>query len=477
MTRTAVDQLGHWIQGAWQKTNPSRSFESLDPTDGSVVAKFAIGTSADVDQAVGCAQEAFQIHRGLGPSIREQWLMGASMEIKRREDELVERLIDETGSTITKALREVATSANVLRAAAGACRRLGGEVMPTDVPGCLSLAIREPLGVIAGITPFNVPLIKAVKHSALAIATGNTVVMLPSDLAPSMAAMLADIYSAVGVPAGVFNVVFGRGDQIGDALTGHPDVAMIGFTGSTKVGRHVAGIASASGKRVTLEMGGKNAAVVLGDASLDQSVPAITMGAFLFQGQICMATSRVFATSTVLEELTERLIQQASRLKEGSLRDPDVVLGPMIRPAHQDRVAAIVQDAVDKGAQVLCGGQPIGNGWQPTILANTTDEMRIEREETFGPVLTVHVVNDLKEAIERVNATKFGLVASVFTHSTTAANRFVQECTAGMVHVNGSTIHEEAHVPFGGNGDSGFGREGAIVGVDELTRWKWATIR
>lgn len=467
---------GHWINDQWSDIDRSSCFDDMNPLDDSVVAKFAIGTPHDIDRAVAAADSAFVRHRDAGPSARESWLIRSAEILQRRSDELVDLLIDETGSSISKAKREVATATNVLRAAAGVTRQMRGDCLASDQPGRLSLAVREPLGVVAGITPFNVPLIKAVKHSALPIAVGNSVVMLPSAEAPLMAAKLSEIYHEAGLPGGLFNVVFGHGADIGDSLTGHHLVKMIGFTGSTRTGRHVAQVAAQSGKRVTLEMGGKNAVVVMDDANLAQAIPAITIGAFLFQGQICMSTSRVYVQRSNFDVVCERLVAAAKGLPAGDLRDSSTMLGPMIHARQRSRVVDHLDDAIGQGATVLCGGSWSGRCLAPTILTDVTKDMRVANEETFGPVLTVTPVDDLDQAITQVNATPFGLVAAIFTQHQANALRFTRECNAGMVHVNGPTIQEEAHVPFGGNGDSGFGREGAIVGIDELTRWKWITL-
>ena len=446
------------------------------PIDGSEVARFASADAATINSVVAHARQAYTRHRGCGPSTREDWLLRSATLLDARKAEFLERLVVETGSPITKAGRELQTATNVLRAAASACRHVYGQTLPSDVPDRLSLAIREPLGVVAGITPFNVPLIKAVKHSALALATGNAVILMPSPLAPSIAALLATVYADAGVPAGLFHVIFGDGQKIGDHLTAHPDVQAIGFTGSTKTGRRIATIAAARGAQATLEMGGKNPAVVMHDADLATVVPAITMGAFLFQGQICMSTSRCLVATELFDALVPRLVAAAQRLPSGDLRDPATVVGPMISQQAQSRVLAEIRDAIDAGAQLLTGGEACGQGIQPTILMGIRPEMAIAQHEVFGPVLCIERFTSLQQAISLANQGPYGLTASIFTASQATAMQFARQSTAAMVHVNGPTIAEEAHVPFGGNGDSGFGREGALVGIEQLTRWKWLTL-
>lgn len=471
-----MEAILHWIDGMATPAESGAKFEVRRPLDDSIWATAARGSAADVERAVASAESAFRSYQNGGPSQREAWLLSAADRLQKRRDEFTERLIEETGSPITKARREVATATGVLRAAAGAARRVTGDTLPTDVEGRLSLGLRRPLGVVAGITPFNVPLIKAIKHTAMPLATGNTVVLLPSPNAPGVAVEVAKVYAEAGLPPGLVNVVTGYGEEIGDALTGDGRVRAIGFTGSTRTGRHVAEIAGRLGKRVTLEMGGKNPLVIMADANLAAAIPAAVIGGFLFQGQICMSSSRVFVQRQRFDSVCEAIVAAARKLPAGDLRDESTVIGPIINARQRDRVREHVDDAIARGAKLLCGGTWEGNRCSPTVIAGVDDSMRIAREETFGPVVTLAPFDDLEDAIARCNATPFGLVASIFTESLADSLRFAREVDAGMVHVNGATIQEEPHAPFGGVGDSGFGREGALVGVDELTRWKWVTI-
>ena len=471
-----MNRLDHWIDGQPAASLSGETFEILRPLDDTVISKAARGSSADVEQAVASAHAAFARYQATTPSDREAWLLRSAELLERRSERLVEILIDEVGSPITKARREIATSIGVLRAAAGTVRRVTGDTLPTDVPGRLSLSLRRPLGVVAGITPFNVPLIKSVKHTAMPLATGNTVVLLPSPEAPSVSIELAKIYADAEVPPGACNVVLGYGNEIGDALTGDPRVRLIGFTGSTRTGRHIAEIAGRLGKRVTLEMGGKNPLVILDDADLAKAIPAAVIGGFLFQGQICMSSSRVLIQRSQFDIVGEKLVSAAQQLSAGDLHDPTTVIGPIISPRQRDRIRQHIQDAIDRGATMLCGGQWQGNRCLPTILTGVDESMLVGCEETFGPVMTLQGVDDLEDAIRQCNASSFGLTASIFTADLTAALRFSEQVHAGMVHVNGPTVQEEAHVPFGGVGDSGFGREGALVGIEELTEWKWVTL-
>ncbi|MEM9587302.1 MAG: aldehyde dehydrogenase family protein [Planctomycetota bacterium] len=468
--------LGHWIDGREVPLGEASTLDVVNPDNDQPIARIADADCGSIDSAVLSAHQAFVNHRDTGPSEREAWLLEAADRLNERQEEFVEELIDENGSPITKARREVSTSINVLRAAAGACRRTTGDTFPTDVVGRFSLGIRKPLGVVAGILPFNVPLIKAVKHTAMAIATGNAVVMLPSLAAPLTARRLGSLYSDVGVPDGLCNVVLGDGRSIGDDLTTHPLVQMVGFTGSTTTGRRIATHCGRLGKQVTLEMGGKNPLLILPDADLSKAIPAAILGAFLYQGQICMSSSRILIHDSIYDDVIDRLVGAASGLPMGDLRDPTTVIGPIIHATQRERIQQQLDDAVELGAKLLCGGNWHGNRMEPTLLADTRGDMVIASEETFGPVATIGRFSQLDEAIDDANATPFGLSASIFTRDLDAAMQFARQSTAGMVHVNGGTLQEEAHVPFGGTGDSGFGREGALVGIEELTQWQWVTM-
>lgn len=467
---------GHWIDGRETEASTRDSFDDLNPLDDSLFARAAKGSREDIDAAVNAAHRAFSGGALESLSGRETWLSRTAELLERDSSEFEEILIDEIGSPVGKAKHEVQTAIETLRAASGIPRQVAGKSLPSNVPGRLSISIRRPLGVIAGITPFNVPLIKAVKHSAMPLATGNSVVLMPSDEAPMIAIRLAQTYGEAGVPDGCVNVVCGSGYDIGDDLVTHPQVRAVGYTGSTKVGRHIQALCGKHGKRVTLEMGGKNPLIILGDADLHSAVRAATFGSFMFQGQICMSSSRIFVQRSVADDFLHHFHNVASKLAIGDLRDPKTMIGPIINEKQRQRIDSHLQDAVDKGAKVELGGDWDGNCYRPTILTNVDDHMLIYHEETFGPVTCAHTVDSPEEALVRANETNFGLVAGVFTANVDAALEMANQLDAGMVHVNGMTIQQEPHAPFGGVGDSGFGREGTEAAIDEMTEWKWITI-
>lgn len=465
-----------WIGGEWAEAG-GESFADLNPLDDSEIAMVACATEEDVDRALDNADQAFRDYRRSTPSERERWLCRAAELLDAASDDFVKLLIDEVGSPLLKAQREISTAVGVLRSAGAATRFLAGKTMPTNVPGRWSMSLRQPLGVVVGMTPFNVPLIKNVKHSAMPLATGNTVLLLPSPHAPMVACRLAELYAAAGFPPGAFNVITGFGESIGDRLISDSRVRMVCFTGSTRVGRHLAELCGRHGKRCKLEMGGKNPLIILEDANLDQAIQAAVLGSFLYQGQICMASSRIYVERTRMDSFLERFTAAAKQLQMGDLGNARTMIGPIIHAKQRERIRHHVEDALSKGARILCGGQWEGNRLQPTILVDVDASMVIEGEETFGPITTVYPIESPEEAIERANDSPFGLTASVYTENLSQAMRFAEELQVGMVHINAPSIQEEPHAPFGGIGDSGHGRESTDPDLEDMTEWKWVTFQ
>ena len=475
----AVDMpvLDHWIGGKHVKPQSKKYFDDFDPLDDTVYAKSALGTPDDVDRAVQAAQAAFPAMRDTLAAQREEWLFRAAQILERDQAAFIETLIREVGSPINKAQFEVRFSIGFLRAAAGVPRRIRGETIPSDAPGRIGMSVRAPVGVVAGITPFNVPLIKGIKQSAMAIATGNSFVLLPSEFAPRIAIMLAELWREAGIPAGAFNVVTGFGADIGDSLTGHPLVKAITFTGSSRVGKHIAELAAKDLKKYTLELGGKSPMVIFADADLGKAVQAAVFGMFLYQGQVCMGASRIFVERPIFDAFAEKFAAVAKTLKAGDLRNPATIIGPIISERQRERVRSHVEDAASKGAAILAGGDWTGNSCSATVLSGVKEDMTLKAEETFGPVTALYAFDTFDEALEKANDTRYGLSASVFTQDIDKAMKMALGIEAGMVHINAPTLHDEAHVPFGGSKDSGFGREGTEADLDIMTEWKWITIQ
>jgi acyl-CoA reductase-like NAD-dependent aldehyde dehydrogenase len=474
---TEIKTLQHFIDGKWVDAQGGETFEVLNPLDDSLYAHSAKGSDDDMRAAVSAAKAAFSGYKETTPTQRERWLLRVAELMEDRQAELVNCLIDEIGSPVQKAMFEFNKGLTMIRAAAGMCRNVRGETIPSDAPGKFSMSIREPLGVVGVITPFNVPLIKTTRLVANALAVGNTVVHLPSEMAPHMTVLFAEIIADAGFPAGAYNVVTGFGHEIGDALTGHKDLSFLTFTGSTVVGQHINEICAKNKTPATLELGGKSPTVVLADADLDKVMPLAARSIFMFGGQACIGSSRFYVERPIFDEFVKRFGMIAGKVGMGDLRDPNTVIAPIISDRQRKRVKDHIADAVAKGATVVAGGAFEGNRCQPTLLTGITEEMTVCKTETFGPVTSIYPIDSYEEGLEKANDTEYGLSSAIFTKDIDKAFHFARNIGAGMCHINGPTIHDEAHVPFGGNGESGVGREGTDADLEAMTKLKWVTVQ
>ena len=352
--KTEIRTLQHFIGGKWVDAQAGAVFDVLNPLDDSLYALAARGTGGDMRDAVAAARSAFPEYRETLPKDRERWLLRIAEIMEERKSKLIDCLIDEIGSPIQKAVFEFEKGLTMIRAAAGMCRNVRGETIPSDAPGKFSMSIREPLGVVAVITPFNVPLIKTTRLVANALAVGNTVVHLPSEMAPHLSLLFAEIAAEAGFPAGSYNVVTGYGHEVGDDLTGHADVDFVTFTGSTVVGQHINEICARNKTPNTLELGGKSPTVILADADLDQVVPLAARSIFMFAGQACIGSSRFYVERPLYDEFVKRFAKVASKVGMGDLRDPNTVIAPIISDRQRTRVKDHIADAVAKGANRCC---------------------------------------------------------------------------------------------------------------------------
>jgi acyl-CoA reductase-like NAD-dependent aldehyde dehydrogenase len=476
-TKTDIKTLQHFIGGDWVDAESGATFEVLNPLDDSLYLHAAEGSGNDIRKAVAAAKEAFPAYKETTPTERERWLLRVAEIMEQRQPELIDCLINEIGSTVSKAMFEFGKGLAMLRAAAGMCRNVRGETIPSDVPGKFSMSIREPLGVVAIITPFNVPLIKTTRLVANALAVGNTVVHLPSEMAPHLTILMAEIFSEAGIPAGAYNVVTGNGANIGDDLTSNKDVDFVSFTGSSVVGQHIAEICAKNKTPNTLELGGKSPTVILADADLDKTMPLAARSIFMFGGQLCIGSSRFYVERPIYDEFVKRFAMIASKAGMGDLRDPNTVVSPIISERQRKRVKDHIENAKANGATVVAGGEFVGNCCQPTLLTDVTEDMTVCRTETFGPVTSIYPIDSYEEGLEKANDTEFGLSSAIFTNDINKAFHFARNIGAGMCHVNGPTVHDEAHVPFGGNGESGVGREGTDADLEAMTELKWVTVQ
>ena len=467
------------IAGEW--TAGSSAAPNINPSDLSdVVGDYALGDAAAVDAAVSAARAAFPAWSTSGVQARADALDKIGSEILARREELGNLLAREEGKTLPEAIGEATRAGHIFKFFAGECLRLTGEVLPSVRPGIGVEVMREPLGVIGLITPWNFPIAIPAWKIAPALAFGNCVVIKPADLVPGSAWALADIISRSGIPAGVFNLVMGQGRTVGEALVNHPGVDAISFTGSQGVGQRIAAACVAQHKKVQLEMGGKNPQVVLDDADLKQAVELCAQSAFFSTGQRCTASSRLIVTEGIYSAFIAALQARAAALRVDDARKPGTEIGPVVSQAQLEQDLSYVAIAQAEGGMLLCGGERLlratdGFYMAPALIADTTPTMRINREEVFGPVASVTRVKDYEEALAVANDTPFGLSAGIATSSLKHATHFKRHAQAGMVMVNLPTAGVDYHVPFGGRKGSSYGaREQGRYAAEFFTTVKTA---
>jgi acyl-CoA reductase-like NAD-dependent aldehyde dehydrogenase len=455
------------------------TFERLNPITGTVASRAAAATPDDAIAAADAAAAAFPAWSNMGPNARRSILSKAADLLEARAGEFVDLMAGETGSTAGWAQFNVRLAAGMLREAAALTTQISGEVIPSDKPGCIAMAIRQPAGVVLGIAPWNAPVILGVRAVATPLACGNTVVLKASEICPGTHRLIGECLREAGLPAGAINVVTNAPEDAADvisALIAHPAVRRINFTGSTRVGRIIAEKAASHLKPVLLELGGKAPMVVLDDADLDAAVAAAAFGAFMNQGQICMSTERIVVDASIADAFVEKLGAKAKTLTAGDPREAKTPLGSLVGPEAALRIAGLVDDGVRKGAKLAAGGEAKGTLMSATVLDYVTPSMRIYSEESFGPVVTVVRANGVDEAVRIANDTEYGLAASVFGRDIARALDVAKRIDSGICHVNGPTVHDEAQMPFGGVKASGYGRFGGKAGITEFTELRWITI-
>ena len=456
----------------------AKSFTRMNPMTGEPVTRAAAASVADANAAVDAAARAFPAWAALGPSERRAKLLKAADILASRTEAATERMTGETGSTAPWAAFNVLFAAGILREAAALTTQVGGELIPSDKPGCLAFSYRQPVGVVLGIAPWNAPIILGVRALAVPLACGNTVVLKASESCPATHRLIGDALRDAGLPDGVVNVVSNApadAAAIVEALIAHPAVKRVNFTGSTKVGKIIAETAARQLKPVLLELGGKAPLIVLDDADLDAAVNAAAFGAYANQGQICMSTELVVVDESVADSFVQKLAAKASSLPAGDPRQ-HVVLGSMISPEAADRVESLIADAVSAGAKLVAGGTRQGTILTATVLDRVTPKMRLYSEESFGPVLCVVRVKGVDEAVRVANASEYGLSASVFGRDVLRAFEVAKRVQSGICHINGPTVQDEPQMPFGGMKGSGYGRFGGKAGIDQFTDLRWITI-
>lgn len=468
------------IGGQPRPARQQSTFERHNPLSGAVVTRAAAATSDDAVAAVEAAKNAFEGWSQTGPGERRTRLLAAADRMEARKDEFIERMVNETGATPGWAGFNVMVAAGMLREAASLTTQVGGDVIPSNVPGNLAMGVRVPCGVVLGIAPWNAPIILATRAIATPLACGNTVILKASEQCPATHHLIGEVLVEAGLNNGIVNVITNAPKQAADvvnALIDHPFVRRINFTGSTHVGRMVGERAARNLKPALLELGGKAPMLVLEDADLDAAVEAAAFGAFFNQGQICMSTERLVVVEAIADEFAERLARKVAGLRAGDPRDANNALGTLINRASGDKLNTLLDDAEEKGARLLTGGRAEGVIMQPTLVDGVTDTMRLYREESFGPVVALIRVADEAEAIRVANDSEYGLSAAVFSRDTARAMRVAARIESGICHINSATVHDEPQMPFGGVKNSGYGRFGGKASIDAFTELRWMTVQ
>lgn len=470
--------LSHFIAGEFRPSSGGGMLPDINPSDArDILAEVPVGNPADAAAAVAAAREALPAWRGQSGPARAEFLHRWAGAIEARAEELAQAMTREVGKPIGEARGEVGRCIVILRYYAGDAVRSVGEVVPAGVAGALQFTLREPLGVVALVTPWNFPLAIPLWKAAPALAFGNTVVLKPSEQSPMAALLLAETAKAAGLPPGVFNVLLGTGAGVGESLLRSEEVRGISFTGSAAVGARVAAIAAERNVRYQTEMGGKNVVIVLPDADLDLAARLTAAGAMRFAGQKCTATSRAVVAAEVEGPFLDRLRAQVEGFKLGPVTDADAAIGPVISAASRDRIRAALASA---DGEVVLGGAPpkgaaFGDGFfvTPTVIRGVDPGAALAQEELFGPALAVMQARGLDEAIEVANRTRYGLSASLFTHDVGAALRYIHRIDVGLVRVNGDTTGVDPHAPFGGmKGSSSGSREQGSAAREFYTETK-----
>jgi benzaldehyde dehydrogenase (NAD) len=467
------------IGGQSSKAAEGRTFTRMNPLTGEPATTAAAASVEDARRAAEAAEAAFPAWSALGPNPRRALLNKAAEALEARGDQFVAAMMTETGSTEMWARFNLMLAAGMVREAAALTTQIGGEVIPSDKPGCIAMALREPVGVILGIAPWNAPIILGVRAIAVPLACGNTVVLKASEMCPKTHALIAEAFADAGLPDGAVNLVTNAQEDAGEvvgALIDHPAVRRINFTGSTAVGRIIAKRAAEHLKPVLLELGGKAPLIVLDDADLDEAVNAAAFGAFMNQGQICMSTERIIVVDSVADDFAERFRAKASGLACGDPREGKTPLGAVVDQRTVGHVNSLIDDALAKGARTLTGGKSEGVLMCATVIDGVTSDMNLYRDESFGPIVAIIRAKDEEDAIRLANDSEYGLSAAVFTRDTARGLKVARRIRSGICHVNGPTVHDEPQMPFGGVGASGYGRFGGKAGIDSFTELRWLTI-
>jgi acyl-CoA reductase-like NAD-dependent aldehyde dehydrogenase len=456
------------------------TFERRNPITDEVVTQASAATLADGAAAIEAASSAFPVWSAMGPNTRRALLWKAADRMEARTPDFVARIGAETGGTAPWAGFNAMLAARMLREAASLTTQVSGETIPSDIPGSYAFSIRQPAGVVLGIAPWNAPVILGTRAVATPLACGNTVVLKASEMCPATHSLIIEILEEAGLPAGTVNLITNApadAPKLVESMIAHPAVRRVNFTGSTKVGKIVAEVAGRHLKPALLELGGKAPLVILDDADIDAAVNAAAFGAFANQGQICMSTERIVVDAKIADGFVRKLASKAARLPTGDPSAGNVVLGPLVNRAAASHIEDLAQNAEENGASVILGPSVTDRSVvSAAIVDRVTPQMRIYSEESFGPIVAIVRVDGDDEAVRVANDTEYGLSAAVFSQNISRALNVAMRINSGICHINGSTVADEAQMPFGGTKASGYGRFGGKAGIAEFTDLRWITI-
>lgn len=466
---------GEDVDAAGEKT-----FERANPISGEVATRAAAASVEDALRAVDNAASLFPEWSVTSPNERRKILIAACEALKARADDFVGAMAQEIGATEIWARFNVGLAADMLLEAAAMTTQITGEIIPSNRPGSMAMAIRQPAGVVFSMAPWNAPVILGVRSLAMPLACGNTVVMKSSELCPRTHRLIVEALIEGGVPKGALNLISNAPEDaaaIVEAVIAHPAVRRINFTGSTRVGRIIAETAGRHLKPVLLELGGKAPMVILEDADINAAVAAAAFGAFMNQGQICMSTERLVVHDAIADQFSAAFAAKVKTMKAGDPRKGNTPLGSIVDRSAAERLMGLVNDAVDKGAELIAGGSANDTIMEATVLDRVTPAMRIYSEESFGPVVSIIRAGSDDEAVRIANDTEYGLAAAVFGTNINHAMAIAKRIESGICHINGPTVHDEAQMPFGGVKASGYGRFGGQAGINEFTELRWITVQ
>ncbi len=470
----------NYIGGEWVDATGDDTFETVNPATGDVLGSFPRSSEADVDRAVEAAKEAYESWRLTPAPRRAEILFRVAQRFVDRKEELTELMVREMGKVRAEAGGDVQEAIDMTFYMAGEGRRLFGQTTPSEMPDKFQMSVRMPVGVVGAITPWNFPIAIPSWKIAPALVCGDTVVFKPARDTPLLGQRFVEIFEEAGLPPGVLNIVHGGGESVGERLVKHPDVPLISLTGSREVGIKTAENGAPLLKHIHLELGGKNAIIVMDDADVELAVDGILWSAFGTSGQRCTAASRVIASGSVYDALQSRLVERTEKLRLGDGLDEDTDVGPVVNPAALEKIHSYTQIGLDEGAKLVTGGEIAtengldkGSFYRPTVFADVEPGMRIAQEEIFGPTTALIRTTDVDEAIKIANGIEFGLSSSIFTRDVNKAFKAMRDLNAGITYINAGTTGAEVHLPFGGTKGTGNGhREAGQAALDFYTEWK-----